>query len=1201
LAAVDYVKCYQKRNFDEYISQYSQYAFSASNTKELTGDTGLPKMTTKSNVRPILIVNSSVLLRISTSTHRSSRSTHSPEVITKKSNYGGGDTVPPMTPIEWILTAAVHNYITYSFNILYDLFRFKIKLWSGDTGLPKMTTKSNVRPILIVNSSVLLRISTSTHRGSPSTHSPQVIEQSLYSNCKLCFGLRRGNLENFPENIPASINEQLIKYTFEFLLLTIFSTVGILACEGGKQRRSFDRLTVTSSVVLWTSTRELRKFPGKHSCKLICEVGILACEGGKQRRSFDRLSQLLVQLCFGLRRGNLENFPENIPASINEQSIKYTFEFLLLTIFCTWGYSPAREENKDGPSTDSQLLVQLCFGLRRGNLENFPENIPASINEQLIKYTFEFLLLTIFCTVGILACEGGKQRRSFDRLTVTSSVVLWTSTRELRKFPGEHSCKLICEVGILACEGGKQRRSFDRLSQLLVQLCFGLRRGNLENFPENIPASINEQSIKYTFEFLLLTIFCTWGYSPAREENKDGPSTDSQLLVQLCFGLRRGNLENFPENIPASINEQLIKYTFEFLLLTIFCTVGILACEGGKQRRSFDRLSQLLVQLCFGLRRGNLENFPENIPASINEQSIKYTFEFLLLTIFCTWGYSPAREENKDGPSTDSQLLVQLCFGLRRGNLENFPENIPASINEQLIKYTFEFLLLTIFCTVGILACEGGKQRRSFDRLTVTSSVVLWTSTRELRKFPGKHSCKLICEVGILACEGGKQRRSFDRLSQLLVQLCFGLRRGNLENFPENIPASINEQLIKYTFEFLLLTIFCTWGYSPAREENKDGPSTDSQLLVQLCFGLRRGNLENFTENIPAMGILACEGGKQRRSFDRLSQLLIQLCFGLRRGNLENFPENIPASINEQLIKYTFEFLLLTIFCTWGYSPAREENKDGPSTDSQLLVQLCFGLRRGNLENFTENIPAMGILACEGGKQRRSFDRLSQLLVQLCFGLRRGNLENFPENIPASINEQLIKYTFEFLLLTIFCTVGILACEGGKQRRSFDRLTVTSSVVLWTSTRELRKFPGEHSCNLFDFTLICEVGILACEGGKQRRSFDRLSQLLVQLCFGLRRGNLENFPENIPASINEQLIKYTFEFLLLTIFCTWGYSPAREENKDGPSTESYIFDFALPEDFENLSPRVDLEIFANVIRASINEDLKLRFRNFVGL
>ncbi|KAL2750129.1 uncharacterized protein V1477_001625 [Vespula maculifrons] len=46
-----------------------------------------------------------------------------------------------------------------------------MKLRSGDTGFREMTTKSNVRPILIVNGSVLLRISTSTHRSSGSTHS----------------------------------------------------------------------------------------------------------------------------------------------------------------------------------------------------------------------------------------------------------------------------------------------------------------------------------------------------------------------------------------------------------------------------------------------------------------------------------------------------------------------------------------------------------------------------------------------------------------------------------------------------------------------------------------------------------------------------------------------------------------------------------------------------------------------------------------------------------------------------------------------------------------------------------------------------------------------------------------------------------------------------------------------------------------------
>ncbi|KAL2748596.1 hypothetical protein V1477_003239 [Vespula maculifrons] len=101
---------------DKCTSQFSQHAFPASNNEKLimklwSGDTGFREMTTKSNVRPILIVNGSVLLRISTSTHRSSRSTHSLEVLEKS--------------------------------------QCKMKLWSGDTGFREMTTKSNVRPILI--------------------------------------------------------------------------------------------------------------------------------------------------------------------------------------------------------------------------------------------------------------------------------------------------------------------------------------------------------------------------------------------------------------------------------------------------------------------------------------------------------------------------------------------------------------------------------------------------------------------------------------------------------------------------------------------------------------------------------------------------------------------------------------------------------------------------------------------------------------------------------------------------------------------------------------------------------------------------------------------------------------------------------------------------------------------------------------------
>ncbi|KAL2734998.1 hypothetical protein V1477_013524 [Vespula maculifrons] len=76
---------------------------------------------------------------------------------------------------------------------------------------------------------------------------------------------------------------------------------------------------------------------------------------------------------------------------------------------------------------------------------------------------------------------------------------------------------------------------------------------------------------------------------------------------------------------------------------------------------------------------------------------------------------------------------------------------------------------------------------------TVTSSVVLWTSTRELRNFRRCHPCKLKCRVGILGFERRRQSRVLDRPLQLLLQLCFGFRRENLEIIADAIHASTKE------------------------------------------------------------------------------------------------------------------------------------------------------------------------------------------------------------------------------------------------------------------------------------------------------------------------------------------------------------------------------------------------------------------------
>ncbi|KAL2731168.1 hypothetical protein V1477_015603 [Vespula maculifrons] len=142
--------------------------------------------------------------------------------------------------------------------------------------------------------------------------------------------------------------------------------------------------------------------------------------------------------------------------------------------------------------------------------------------------------------------------------------------------------------------------------------------------------------------------------------------------------------------------------------------------------------------------------------------------------------------------------------------------------------------------------------------------------------------------------------------------------------------------------------------------------------------------------------------------------------------------------------------------------------KSGLDRPLKLLVQLCIGLRRENLEIFVDAIHAK-MVAFERRRQSRVLDPTFQLLLQLCFGLRRENLEIFADAIHASINEQLIQI---------------------------------------------------HD-GIFGFRLKCRVGILGFEKQRQSQVLDRPLQLLVQLSFGLRRENLEIFADVIHASANE--------------------------------------------------------------------------------
>ncbi|KAL2740024.1 hypothetical protein V1477_010498 [Vespula maculifrons] len=252
-----------------------------------------------------------------------------------------------------------------------------------------------------------------------------------------------------------------------------------------------------------------------------------------------------------------------------------------------------------------QLLLQLCFGLRRENLEIFADAIHASINEQLIQIHDGIFGFRLKCRIKMLYRDSRLREKKTKSglgptLTVTSSVVFWCSTREPRNFHGCHPCKLKCYIGIVGFERRQQSRVLDRPLQLLVQLSFGLRRENLEIFVDAFHASISEQYIQIYDGIFGFGLKCRVGIlGVERRQQSRVLDRTLQLLVRLCFGLRRENLEIFADAIHASINEQLIQIYDGIFGFRLKCRVGILGFERRQQSRVLDRPLQLRVQLCF--------------------------------------------------------------------------------------------------------------------------------------------------------------------------------------------------------------------------------------------------------------------------------------------------------------------------------------------------------------------------------------------------------------------------------------------------------------------------------------------------------------------------------------------------------------------------------------------------------------------------
>ncbi|KAL2744715.1 LOW QUALITY PROTEIN: uncharacterized protein V1477_007257 [Vespula maculifrons] len=434
-------------------------------------------------------------------------------------------------------------------------------------------------------------------------------------------------------------------------------------------------------------------------------------------------------------------------------------------------------------------------------------------------------------------------------------------------------------------------------------------RVNLEIFTDVIRLSINEQLIQ-----IYNNLNAKWGQSPTRD--------DTKLLVQLCFELRRVDLEIFTR--ARDFHNLSPRVDLEIFTDAIRVSIN-------------ERLKNdvgLLVQLCVGLRPVNLEIFTDDIRVRINEQLIQIYNSLFDFRLKCDVG-----------------LLVQLCVELRPVNLEIFTDDIRVRINEQLIQIYNSLFDFRLKCDVGLLVqlcvelrrvnLEIFTPLRNFENLSPRVDLEIFEHLRDFENLSPRVDLEIFTPL-----------RNFENLSP----------RVDLEIFTDVIRVSINEQLIQ-----IYNNLNAKWGYTPTRDDNKVGYLTD--LYIQLCFELRRVDLEIFglsrdLDNLSPhvnLEIFAPLVDFENLSphvdleifaplvdFENLSPRVdLEIFAPLRdfenlsaRVNLEIFTDVIRVSINEQLIQ-----IYNNLNAKWGYTPTRDDNK--------LLVQLCFELRRVDLEIFT--------------------------------------------------------------------------------------------------------------------------------------------------------------------------------------------------------------------------------------------------------
>ncbi|KAL2728330.1 LOW QUALITY PROTEIN: uncharacterized protein V1477_017606 [Vespula maculifrons] len=307
-------------NFDEYTSQFSQYAFSVNNNEELilelrSGDTRLRETTTKSDLRTTLTVTASF------SQYAFSVSNNEELIL----EFQSGDTrlreTTTKSDLRTTLTVTA-SFSQYAFSVSNNE-ELILELRSGDTRLRETTTKSDLRTTLTVTASWGYSASRDDNKIGPSN------DFNSY-----CFSLAL----NFDE-----YTSQFSQYAFS----VSNNEELILEFQSGDTRL---RETTTKSDLRTTLT-------------------VTASWGYSASRDDNKIGP----------SNDFDSYCFSLPLNFDE----YTSQFSQYAF--SWGYSASRDDNKIGPSND---FNSYCFSLAL-NFDEYTSQFSqyafsVSNNEELI-------------------------------------------------------------------------------------------------------------------------------------------------------------------------------------------------------------------------------------------------------------------------------------------------------------------------------------------------------------------------------------------------------------------------------------------------------------------------------------------------------------------------------------------------------------------------------------------------------------------------------------------------------------------------------------------------------------------------------------------------------------------------------------------------------------------------------------------------